>query len=149
MDPQLKRQVEVIRNLVESYMTIVTKSTKDLVPKTITHMIINNTKRFIFEELLIQVYANEDQVGLSLIKDYIAINNFIMLIMLQVNLLEESPEAVRKREEKMAIYQACKAALDIIGDCSLKFGSQPMVTENERIYIQKPSPPSAAMKKSK
>lgn len=44
-------------------MTIVSKSTKDLVPKTITHMIINNTKNYIFEELLLHVYANEDQVS--------------------------------------------------------------------------------------
>lgn len=63
IDPQLKRQVEIIRNLVDSYMSIVTKSTKDLVPKTITHMIVKHTKKYIFEELLVHVYANEDQVS--------------------------------------------------------------------------------------
>lgn len=62
VDPQLKRQVEVIRNLVESYMSIITKSTKDLVPKVITHMILKDTKKYIFEELLVHVYATEDQV---------------------------------------------------------------------------------------
>lgn len=62
IDPQLKRQVEIIRNLVDSYMNIVNKSTKDLVPKTITHMILNSTKKFISEELLLYVYAAENQV---------------------------------------------------------------------------------------
>lgn len=65
VDPQLKRQVEVIRNLVDSYMSIVTKSTKDLVPKIITNIVLNNTKKYIFEELLVHVYANEDQVSLN------------------------------------------------------------------------------------
>lgn len=63
VDPQLKRQVEVIRNLVDSYMTIVNKSTKDLIPKVITHMILNSTKKFINEELLVQIYSTENQVS--------------------------------------------------------------------------------------
>ncbi|VDO12430.1 unnamed protein product, partial [Brugia timori] len=33
VDPQLERQVETIRNLVDSYMRIVTKTIRDLVPK--------------------------------------------------------------------------------------------------------------------
>ena len=43
-DPQLERQVATIRNLVESYMNIVVKTTKDLVPKIIVHMIVNDLK---------------------------------------------------------------------------------------------------------
>lgn len=42
MDPQLERQVETIRNLVDSYMSIVYKSIRDLMPKTIMHLVINN-----------------------------------------------------------------------------------------------------------
>ncbi|XP_072925386.1 dynamin-2 isoform X9 [Hemitrygon akajei] len=42
MDPQLERQVETIRNLVDSYMGIVNKSIRDLMPKTIMHLMINN-----------------------------------------------------------------------------------------------------------
>lgn len=42
MDPQLERQVETIRNLVDSYMKIINKTTRDLVPKIIMHLIINN-----------------------------------------------------------------------------------------------------------
>lgn len=62
MDPQLERQVETIRNLVDSYMKIVTKTTRDLVPKTIMHLMINNTKDFIMGELLAHLYASGDQV---------------------------------------------------------------------------------------
>uniref|UniRef100_A0A8C2KGA5 dynamin GTPase n=1 Tax=Cyprinus carpio TaxID=7962 RepID=A0A8C2KGA5_CYPCA len=42
MDPQLERQVETIRNLVDSYMGIVNKTVRDLMPKTIMHLMINN-----------------------------------------------------------------------------------------------------------
>lgn len=41
MDPQLERQVETIRNLVDSYMRIITKTTKDMVPKAIMYLIVN------------------------------------------------------------------------------------------------------------
>lgn len=68
MDPQLERQVETIRNLVDSYMRIVTKTTRDLVPKTIMMMIINNAKDFINGELLAHLYASGDQVG-TILKD--------------------------------------------------------------------------------
>lgn len=62
IDPQLERQVETIRNLVDSYMRIVTKTTRDLVPKTIMMLIINNAKDFINGELLAHLYASGDQV---------------------------------------------------------------------------------------
>lgn len=62
MDPQLERQVETIRNLVDSYMRIVTKTTRDLVPKTIMMLVINHTKDFINGELLAHLYASGDQV---------------------------------------------------------------------------------------
>lgn len=62
IDPQLERQVETIRNLVDSYMKIVTKTTRDLVPKTIMHLMINNTKDFIMAELLANLYSTGDTV---------------------------------------------------------------------------------------
>ena len=40
-DPQLERQVETIRNLVDSYMKIINKTQRDLVPKTCMHLIVN------------------------------------------------------------------------------------------------------------
>lgn len=45
MDPQLERQVETIRNLVDSYISIVNKSIRDLMPKTIMHLMINNVRQ--------------------------------------------------------------------------------------------------------
>lgn len=41
MDPQLERQVETIRNLVDSYLRIIHKTQRDMVPKTIMHMVVN------------------------------------------------------------------------------------------------------------
>lgn len=46
MDPQLERQVETIRNLVDSYLKIVHKTQRDLVPKTIMYLIISNVRFF-------------------------------------------------------------------------------------------------------
>ena len=60
VDPQLERQVETIRNLVDSYMKIVTKTCRDLVPKTIMFLMINDVKAFINGELLAQLYASGD-----------------------------------------------------------------------------------------
>lgn len=42
LDPQLEREVETIRNLVDSYIKIVNKTTRDMVPKIVMFMIINN-----------------------------------------------------------------------------------------------------------
>ncbi|KAK6631860.1 hypothetical protein RUM43_013926 [Polyplax serrata] len=104
MDPQLERQVETIRNLVDSYMKIVTKTTKDLVPKTIMMLIINNAKDFINGELLAHLYASGDQASM----------------------MEESPEEALKREEMLRMYHACKEALRIIGDVSMATVTTPV-----------------------
>ncbi|KAK8379840.1 hypothetical protein O3P69_019669 [Scylla paramamosain] len=104
MDPQLERQVETIRNLVDSYMKIVTKTTRDLVPKAIMLLMINNTKDFIMGELLAHLYASGDQNAM----------------------MEESPEEARKREEMLRMYHACKEALKIIGDVAMATVSTPV-----------------------
>lgn len=46
MDPQLERQVETIRNLVDSYLRIIHKTQRDLVPKIVMHMIVNEVNSF-------------------------------------------------------------------------------------------------------
>lgn len=66
LDPMLERQVETIRNLVDSYMRIVTKTTRDMVPKAIMMLVINNVKDFINGELLAHLYASGDQVSFIL-----------------------------------------------------------------------------------
>ncbi|KAM6901714.1 dynamin-1a isoform 3-T3 [Lycodopsis pacificus] len=96
MDPQLERQVETIRNLVDSYMAIVNKTVRDLMPKTIMHLMINNTKEFINAELLAQLYSCGDQT----------------------TLMEESQEQAQHRDEMLRMYHALREALGIIGDIS-------------------------------
>uniref|UniRef100_A0A2M3Z3A4 Dynamin n=1 Tax=Anopheles braziliensis TaxID=58242 RepID=A0A2M3Z3A4_9DIPT len=104
LDPQLERQVETIRNLVESYMRIVTKTTRDMVPKAIMMLIINNTKDFINGELLAHLYASGDQASM----------------------MEESADEAQKREEMLRMYHACKEALRIIGDVSMATFTTPV-----------------------
>lgn len=98
LDPQLERQVETIRNLVDSYMKIVTKTFRDLVPKIVMYLIINSTKDFIINELIAGLYGSGEQSSL----------------------MEESPEEERRRQEMLKTYHACKEALKIIGDVSMQ-----------------------------
>jgi len=96
VDPQLERQVETIRNLVDSYMKIVTKTCRDLVPKIIMYLMINDAKAFINGELLANLYATGDTQGM----------------------MEESADEAMKREEMLRMYHACKEALACISDIS-------------------------------
>ena len=45
LDPMVERQIETIRNLVDSYLRIVSKNVQDMVPKTCMFMIINAVSR--------------------------------------------------------------------------------------------------------
>uniref|UniRef100_A0A671RVE7 Dynamin GTPase n=1 Tax=Sinocyclocheilus anshuiensis TaxID=1608454 RepID=A0A671RVE7_9TELE len=104
MDPQLERKVETIRNLVDSYMAIVNKCIRDLMPKSIMHLMINNVKEFINAELLAQLYSAGDQNAL----------------------MDESQEQVQRREEVLRTHHALKEALAIIGDISTTTISTPL-----------------------
>uniref|UniRef100_A0A673MWT5 dynamin GTPase n=1 Tax=Sinocyclocheilus rhinocerous TaxID=307959 RepID=A0A673MWT5_9TELE len=104
MDPQLERQVETICNLVDSYMSIVYKSIRDLMPKTIMHLVINNVEEFIHSELLAQLYSSGDQYSL----------------------MDESPEQALRREEVLCTHAALKEALNIITDISTSTISTPL-----------------------
>lgn len=44
LDPQLERQVEIVRNLVDSYLAIIHRTIRDLIPKTIMHLMVNNVR---------------------------------------------------------------------------------------------------------
>uniref|UniRef100_A0A5F9CS32 dynamin GTPase n=1 Tax=Oryctolagus cuniculus TaxID=9986 RepID=A0A5F9CS32_RABIT len=121
MDPQLERQVETIRNLVDSYMSIINKCIRDLIPKTIMHLMINNVKDFINSELLAQLYSSEDQN----------------------TLMEESAEQAQRRDEMLRMYQALKEALVIIGDINTATVSTPAPPPVDDSWIQhsRRSPP--------
>ncbi|XP_028998901.1 dynamin-2-like isoform X1 [Betta splendens] len=123
MDPQLERQVETIRNLVDSYIGIVNKSIRDLMPKTIMHLMINNAKDFIHSELLAYLYSAGDQGSL----------------------MEESAEQAQRRDEMLRMYHALKEALLIIGDISTTTISTPVPPPVDDTWIAKdPSPPPVA-----
>ena len=79
---------------------IVTKTCRDLVPKTIMFLMINDVKSFINGELLAQLYATGDTQ----------------------TMMEESADEALKREEMLRQYHACKEALRIIGDVSMATG---------------------------
>lgn len=115
LDPQLERQVETIRNLVESYMKIVTKTFRDLVPKFIMHFLINSTKEFMHSELWTTLFRQEDQAAL----------------------MEESPEEERRRTDLMKTYQACKEALNIISEVNMKTSSSMPI-----MSLPQPLPPA-------
>ncbi|KAJ0050429.1 hypothetical protein NL108_003650, partial [Boleophthalmus pectinirostris] len=123
MDPQLERQVETIRNLVDSYIGIVNKSIRDLMPKTIMHLMINSAKDFIHSELLAYLYSAGDQGSL----------------------MEESAEQAQRRDEMLRMYHALKEALVIIGDISATTISTPVPPPVDDTWLVKePSPPPAA-----
>ncbi|XP_077440178.1 dynamin 3a isoform X2 [Vanacampus margaritifer] len=95
-DPQLERQVETIRNLVDSYMGIIHKTVKDLMPKAIMHLMVNSVKEFISSELLAQLYALGDCSAL----------------------MDESPDQRQHREQVLGKHAALQAAIGIISEIS-------------------------------
>ncbi|KAF4014626.1 hypothetical protein G4228_005767 [Cervus hanglu yarkandensis] len=117
MDPQLERQVETIRNLVDSYVAIINKSIRDLMPKTIMHLMINNTKAFIHHELLAYLYSSADQSSL----------------------MEESADQAQRRDDMLRMYHALKEALNIIGDISTSTVSTPVPPPVDDTWIQNTS----------
>ncbi|XP_061844084.1 dynamin-2-like isoform X5 [Nerophis lumbriciformis] len=119
MDPQLERQVETIRNLVDSYISIVNKSIRDLMPKTIMHLMINSAKDFIHSELLAYLYSAGDQSSL----------------------MEESAEQAQRRDEMLRMYHALKESLVIIGDISTTTISTPVPPPVDDTWMAKDSGP--------
>ncbi|XP_069460370.1 dynamin-2 isoform X1 [Ambystoma mexicanum] len=117
MDPQLERQVETIRNLVDSYVSIINKSIRDLMPKTIMHLMINNTKDFIHHELLAYLYSSGDQNSL----------------------MEESAEQAQRRDDLLRMYNALKESMSIIGDISTSTISTPIPPPVDDTWMQNAS----------
>lgn len=84
------------------------------------------------------LYANCDQVNIYLLRNYIInfkllldleVKNlfcFSIIISFQATLMEESAEESKKREEILKLYNACKEALSIISDVSMKTSYQPL-----------------------
>lgn len=117
MDPQLERQVETIRNLVDSYMAIINKTIRDLMPKTIMHLMINNAKDFIHSELLAYLYSSTDQNSL----------------------MEESADQAQRRDEMLRMYHALKESLNIIGDITTSTITTPVPPPVDDTWLQNPA----------
>merc|ERR1712062_369102 len=75
---------------------IVTKTCRDLVPKSIMFHVINDVKHFINGELWANLYATGDIDSI----------------------MEESADVITKRTEMLQLYDACKEAMRVIGDVS-------------------------------
>ena len=114
VDPQLDRQVEIIKSLIESYMSIVKKNTRDIVPKTVMFYLVNSVKDYLSAEMLAQLYSHGNQDSL----------------------MEESPEETRRREELLRMYNATKQALSIIGDVVLSTTSTPTPAPIQDEWLQ-------------
>ena len=95
MDPILERQVETIRNLVDSYVKIVTKKIKDQIPKIVTCFLINRTREYINGDLL-RTLLSEGEM-----------------------LMEESQQEAQRREDLLRTYHSLKEALNIIGEVNM------------------------------
>ncbi|XP_068448936.1 dynamin 3a isoform X1 [Clinocottus analis] len=113
-DPQLERQVETIRSLVDSYMSIIYKTFKDLMPKTVMHLMINSVKEFISSELLAQLYALGQRSAL----------------------MDESPEQRRHREEVLRKHAALKEALAVVAKFSTSTCTTPLPPPVDSSWIQ-------------
>lgn len=127
IDPTIERQVETIRNLVDSYLKIVSKTIKDMVPKTVMHLIVNQMSDFLKDELLLKLYEYGDIDAL----------------------MEESQLEAQKREEMLRLYHACKEALRIISEVNIStIGESPPVLpvtdyrpQPSQVPRQAPAPP--------
>ncbi|XP_073427631.1 dynamin-2-like [Dendrobates tinctorius] len=122
MDPQLERQVETIRNLVYSYMTIINKCFKDLIPKTLMHLMINSVRKFIRAELLAHLCSSEDQ-------------NILM---------EDSSEQAQKQDDKMKIDSAASEAKQIISNNSTYVDFTPVLSPEDSSWMQFHCSPSSS-----
>uniref|UniRef100_A0A8C6LXY1 Interferon-induced GTP-binding protein Mx n=1 Tax=Nothobranchius furzeri TaxID=105023 RepID=A0A8C6LXY1_NOTFU len=124
-NPQLERQVETIRNLVDSYMSIIYKTMRDLMPKTVMHLMINSVfesksriycfkLEFISSELLAQLYALGECTSL----------------------MDESPEQRQHREEVLRKHVALKEALAVIGEVSSSTCTTPLPPPVDSSWIK-------------
>ncbi|XP_053735777.1 dynamin 3a isoform X1 [Synchiropus splendidus] len=121
-DPLLERQVETIRNLVDSYMSIIYKTIRDLMPKAIMHLLINSVKEFISVKLLAQLYA---------------LGECSML-------MDESPEQQKRREEVLHKHAALKEALAVIGEISTSTCSSTLPSPADSSWIKSSRPEKMA-----
>eukprot|EP01134_Creolimax_fragrantissima_P003188 CFRG3188T1 len=96
-DPMLERQVETIRNLVDSYMAIIGTNVRDMIPKTVARLMVQKCKIDIEEELVAGLFnaGSPD------------------------DLLEESDAERARREDLLRMLNMSKKALKLIADVNV------------------------------
>eukprot|EP00124_Ichthyophonus_hoferi_P002082 Ihof_evm3s130 gene=Ihof_evmTU3s130 len=117
VDPLLERQVETIRNLVDSYMAIVGTSIRDIVPKIIMYLLISTVKDNIKTEMVGAMYSagSPDE------------------------LMEESAEEQDRRDQIMKMLNMSKEALKIISEISISTKYEappPPVPEDKDVFLR-------------
>lgn len=120
IDPILERQVETIRNLVDSYVKIVTKKIKDQIPKIVTCFLINKTREYINGDLL-RTLLSEGEM-----------------------LMEESQQEAQRREDLLRTYHALKEALNIIGEVNMSTTYVPPPPPLKNDWRPPPAQPATA-----
>ncbi|CAI8032481.1 Dynamin-1 [Geodia barretti] len=119
IDPQLERQVETIRNLVDSYFSIVSKNIRDSVPRAsycminMHHVSLPQLKEYISKDLLAMIYAAGDQS----------------------EMMEESQEATLRREDMIHMYHTCNEALSLIRDVTSKTCMAPSYSLADKTHM--------------
>ncbi|TPP55853.1 Dynamin [Fasciola gigantica] len=102
-DPKLERQIEIIRNLVDSYMKIVNKTQRDMVPKVVMHSLLNQVKQYLNSDLVPSLYTQDTNL-----------------------LMEESDMEKQNREEIIRMYESMEEAMRIIGEVISNTQSVPL-----------------------
>ena len=123
-------------------MQIVMKTLKDLSPKVVMMLIINDVKVFIAEELLGGV-----KISIQIIIAHRLLNSkqlpFKATLYAECDikqLTEESPEEEERREELLKMYASLKEALQIIGEINVQTVHAPPPPPVDNSWIQN-SPP--------
>ncbi|XP_074655031.1 dynamin-1-like isoform X12 [Tubulanus polymorphus] len=153
MDPVHERQVEIIRNLVESYMKIIYKIIKDTVPKVIMCIVIHTansevgsmdpqlerqveTIRNLVDSYMKIIYKTiRDMIPKTImhlivnqVKEFLKTEMIAQLYSTgdQNSMMEESPEEAQRREDLLRMYHAMKEALTIISDVTTNTMTTPV-----------------------
>ncbi|VDP69538.1 unnamed protein product [Echinostoma caproni] len=118
-DPKLERQIEVIRNLVDSYMKIVNKTQRDMVPKVVMHSLINQLKQYMNSDLVPALYTQDTSL-----------------------LMEESSSEKQNREETIRLYDSMVEAMRIINEVISNTQSVPLPPPVNDDWLELESPTS-------
>eukprot|EP01135_Chromosphaera_perkinsii_P012211 Nk52_evm30s2612 gene=Nk52_evmTU30s2612 len=120
VDPILERQVDTIRNLVDSYMEIVQKTFLDMIPKIVMSVMVLTLQEFCANDVVANLYRAGSVE----------------------ELMEESPEEQERRDNMLKMLNMSKEAIKIIGQVGSSTRSTPLpppVAEEDDVLAKKMS----------